>query len=143
MDCIPKIKMFSITLDTDDVHKLADFYAALLGWEKRCDHPEFIEVSAQKGEPFFRGEHPFIWIQENRDYKPPVWPEEPEAQQQMVHIDFVADDIDNAIRHAMACGAKKAATQYSERWTVMFDPAGHPFCLCELKPFFSIKKERD
>ena len=54
MNCLPKIRIFSITLDTNNAQQLADFYAALLGWEKRCENPEFIEVSAQKGEPVFR-----------------------------------------------------------------------------------------
>lgn len=137
MDNTLKIKMFSITLDTDNAHKLADFYAALLGWEKRCDDPEFIEVSTQKGEPLFRGEHPFIWIQQNPNYKPPVWPEEPEVQQQMMHIDYAVNDINKAVEHALKCGATKSDKQYSDNWTVMFDPAGHPFCLSELKSFFN------
>ena len=136
MDDKLKIKMFSITLDCKDAHELADFYTAFLGWEKRCDDPEFIEVSAQKGEPLFRGEHPFIWIQQNDDFVPPIWPEEPERQQQMVHIDFAVNDIEKAVQHAIDCGARKSAEQYSENWTVMFDPAGHPFCLAQLKPFF-------
>ena len=131
-----KIKIFSITLDCKDANELADFYASLLGWEKRCDDPTFIEVSAQKGEPLYRGEHPFIWIQQNEDYVPPIWPEEREMQQQMVHIDFAVDDIEKAIQHAIDCGARKSPVQYSENWTVMFDPAGHPFCLAQLKPFF-------
>ena len=136
MDNQLRIKMFSITLDCKGAHELADFYAALLDWEKRCDDSEFIEVSAQKGEPLFRGEHPFIWIQQNNDYMSPVWPEEPEAQQQMVHIDFAVNNIEKAVQHALDCGATKSVKQYSENWTVMFDPAGHPFCLSQLKSFF-------
>ena len=131
-----KIKMFSITLDCKDAHELADFYASFLGWEKRCDDPAFIEVSAQKGDPLYRGEHPFIWIQQNDDFVPPIWPEEPEMQQQMVHIDFAVNDIEKAVKHAIDCGARKSPVQYSENWTVMFDPAGHPFCLAQLKPYF-------
>ena len=67
----------------------------------------------------------------NTDYVPPVWPEEPNAQQQMLHIDFAVpsqEDMERAVKHAISCGATKAETQYSEEWTVMFDPVGHPFC---------------
>jgi hypothetical protein len=67
---------------------------------------------------------------------PPIWPEEPEMQQQMVHIDFAVNDIEKAVKHAIDCGARKSPVQYSENWTVMFDPAGHPFCLAQLKPYF-------
>jgi len=34
----------------------------------------------------------------------------------------------SAARHAVSCGASKADVQYSDHWTVMIDPAGHPFC---------------
>ena len=61
---------------------------------------------------------------------PPVWPEEPGAQQQMAHLDFAVDDLEQAVAHAKHCGATVAAEQFSDDWTVMFDPAGHPFCLC-------------
>jgi len=124
-----KIKICSITLDSKDSDALSDFYAALLGWQKNSGEPEFIGVSTP-------GEFPVLWFQQVDDYQPPVWPEEADAQQQMVHIDFVVDDVKKAVRHALACGATKSPNQYHDRWTVMFDPAGHPFCLSEYKAFF-------
>ena len=33
-----------------------------------------------------------------------------------------------------------AAEQFSEGWRVMFDPAGHPFCLCQMKAIFESDK---
>ena len=32
------------------------------------------------------------------------------------------------VDYAIKCGASKAQEQFSDLWTVMFDPAGHPFC---------------
>ena len=127
-----KIKLCSITLDSADANALADFYAALLGWEKQVnkDLPEFIGVRMP-------GEVPVLWFQQVESYQPPVWPEEPGAQQTMVHLDFVVDDIDVAMQRALDGGAVKAEKQYyADRWTVMLDPAGHPFCLAEYKAFF-------
>ncbi|WP_331654724.1 hypothetical protein [Anaerosporobacter sp.] len=43
--------------------------------------------------------------------------EEPKEQQQMAHIDF-------------------AEKQFSDTWTVMFNPVGQPFCLCQMKHVF-------
>ena len=37
-------------------------------------------------------------------------------------------------------GATMAAEQFSEEWRVMFDPAGHPFCLCRMKAIFESEK---
>ena len=77
-----------------------------------------------------------ILFQRNPDYVPPVWPEEPEAQQQMAHLDFAVNDLEKAVKHAIECGATMADQQFSDDWRVMFDPAGHPFCLCPMKSLF-------
>jgi len=44
------------------------------------------------------------------------------------HLDFAVNDLEEAVQHAINCGATMAAEQFSEEWRVMFDPAGHPFC---------------
>jgi len=51
----------------------------------------------------------------------------------MAHLDFAVNDLEKAVSHAVNCGAIVADTQYSNEWRVMLDPAGHPFCLCEMK----------
>ena len=52
----------------------------------------------------------------------------------MLHLDFYTDDLAKGVEHAVGCGAKLAQAQYSERWTVMLDPAGHPFCIVKVSP---------
>ena len=66
------------------------------------------------------------------------WPEEPDAQQQMGHIDFAVNDLEKAFRHAIHCGAAVAEKQFSNDWRVMLDPAGHPFCLCLKETIFTL-----
>ncbi|MGB6455424.1 MAG: VOC family protein [Streptosporangiaceae bacterium] len=39
------------------------------------------------------------------------------------------DDLASAVEWAIACGARIAEFQPQEDVRVMFDPAGHPFCL--------------
>jgi hypothetical protein len=51
----------------------------------------------------------------------------------MAHLDFAVNDLEKAVDHAIQCGATRSEQQFSSKWTVMFDPAGHPFCLCEMK----------
>jgi len=125
-----KIKMYAFTLDCKDTRELAKFYAALLNWEMGFYEEEYAWVYAPGTE---QGTYPFICFQQNPAYKPPVWPEEPEAQQQMAHIDFAVNDLEKAVQYAIHCGATVAAEQFSDDWKVMFDPVGHPFCLCQLK----------
>jgi len=125
-----KIKMYSFTLDCKDPHALAKFYAALLKWEVVFFEDDWACIAAPGTK---QGAYPCILFQRNPDFKPPVWPEEPEAQQQMAHIDFAVNDLEKAVEHAVECGATVAEKQFSDNWTVMFDPAGHPFCLCRMK----------
>jgi hypothetical protein len=47
----------------------------------------------------------------------------------MIHLDFEVDDLDEAVAHALAVGARLASYQPQELVRVMLDPAGHPFCL--------------
>lgn len=125
-----KIKMYAFTLDCIDPYKLAEFYAALLKWEIVFFDEEWACVGAPGTQ---QGTYPGIIFQRNPEYKSPVWPQEAEAQQQMAHLDFVVNDLEKSVQYALQCGATIADKQFSDHWTVMFDPAGHPFCLCQMK----------
>lgn len=129
-----KIKMYTVTVDCIDPYELAKFYAALLKWEI----PFYDEDWACVGAPgTAQGAYPGIMFQRNPAYQPPVWPDAPDAQQQMAHIDFAVNDLEEAVQHAIHCGATVAEKQYTDDWRVMFDPAGHPFCLCQMKSIFN------
>lgn len=130
MDDELKIKLYSFTVDCIDPHELAKFYAALLGWEVMFHDEEWACVGAPGTN---QGTYPGILFQRNPAYKPPVWPEEPEAMQQMAHLDFAVNDLEKAVQYAIHSGATIADEQFSNNWRVMFDPAGHPFCLCQMK----------
>lgn len=137
MDKEWNIKLYSFTMDCPDPHKLATFYAALLGWEIPFHDAEYAIIAAPGTQ---QGAYPGITFQHNPAYKPPVWPDAPEAQQQMAHLDFAVDDLEKAVGHAIQCGATVAEAQFSDNWRVMLDPAGHPFCLCLLKHIFTASK---
>lgn len=125
-----KIKMYSFTIDSKDQYELAKFYGALLKWEVMLIDEEWACVYAPGTN---QGAYPSILFQKNPEYIPPVWPEEANAQQQMAHIDFAVNDLEEAVQHAIQCGATIAKEQFSDNWRVMIDPAGHPFCLCQMK----------
>ena len=130
MDKKPNIKLYAFTIDCKNPQKLAEFYAALLGWEVVFSDGDWACLGAPGAA---QGAYPGILFQGNPDYQPPVWPEEPGAQQQIAHLDFAVDDLQQAVQHAVSCGATVAGQQFSDGWTVMLDPAGHPFCLCLMK----------
>lgn len=47
----------------------------------------------------------------------------------MMHLDIEVDDLPSAADHALALGASVADFQPQADVRVLFDPAGHPFCL--------------
>jgi predicted enzyme related to lactoylglutathione lyase len=127
------IKLYALTLDSKDPEALAKFYGELLGWMIPYQNEDFVVLAPPDSA---QGAYPCITFQRNPAYVPPVWPEKPEAQQQMAHLDFAVNDLAAAVQHATRCGAAEAPRQFSDGWRVMLDPAGHPFCLCRMQPLF-------
>lgn len=120
----PAIRFASVTLDCPNQEELADFYTALLGWNKQRFDEEWLGVISPDG-------HLCLLFQETEDYAPPVWPNERGKQQQMTHLDFASSpgEKEAVTSHALACGASLAEVQFYEDSTVFIDPAGHPFCV--------------
>jgi hypothetical protein len=125
-----KIKMYSFTVDCKEPSDLAKFYSDLIKWDIVFTDEDYACIAPPGTK---HGAYPCILFQRNSEYKPPVWPEEPEAQQQMAHLDFAVNDLEKAVQYAIDCGATVADKQFSSDWRVMLDPAGHPFCLCSMK----------
>ncbi|HET8538969.1 MAG TPA: VOC family protein [Anaeromyxobacter sp.] len=53
-----------------------------------------------------------------------------------VHLDFVVDDLDAAVRRATDAGAKLERAAEGKSWgriALLSDPFGHGFCLLELR----------
>jgi len=114
----------NISIDCRDAQRLQDFYAGLLGWGKRemygcpavCS-PDGIVLLFDQANDY--------------EYVRPEWPEEPGRQQKQMHFDFQVDDLPSAVAQAETMGAVKAGSQYGgSHFVTLFDPEGHPFCLC-------------
>ena len=48
----------------------------------------------------------------------------------MMHLDIEVDDLEASTADALGMGASLADFQPRQNVRVLFDPAGHPFCLC-------------
>jgi catechol 2,3-dioxygenase-like lactoylglutathione lyase family enzyme len=118
-----KITWAAVTLDSADFRKLSDFYVKFL--EGKVVR-EFGGHGVAVGVP---GAEIQLNFQNAEGYEPPVWPEEPGKQQQMEHLDFLVENLEEAVNRAVGFGAKKAPQQFIPEIVVMLDPAGHPFCL--------------
>ncbi len=113
----PVMGLFAVTIDAPDASALARFYADLTGMEVTYDGPEGSFVTAGGRNLMF---------QQVAEYTPPRWPD-PERPQQ-AHLDLRADDLDAGEARARELGASRLDAG-GERFRVLADPAGHPFCL--------------
>ena len=119
---VDEVVLGNVMVDCDDERKLQRFYGELLGWE-------MCELFARPAVRSFSG-IVFLFIEE-KDYVPPVWPEDTGKQQKQMHFDFQVDNVAEMVKKAESLGAKKAESQFGGNdFVTMFDPAGHPFCLC-------------
>ena len=108
-----EVTLGNVMVDCDDERKLQTFYSKLLGWESSSSGIVFLFV-------------------EEEGYVPPVWPEEAGRQQKQMHFDFQVDNVMEMVKRAELLGAVKSKVQFGGKdYVTMFDPAGHPFCLCK------------
>ncbi len=112
-------RMGSVSLDCADPNALATFWAGLLDGEIVWASDEFVAVKIAN-----------MWISTVKveGYQAPTWPEGDIAKQ--IHLDLAVDDLDESVDEATGLGAVRAEFQPApDRYVVLFDPAGHPFCL--------------
>ncbi|WP_405132981.1 VOC family protein [Nocardia sp. NBC_01388] len=110
----------SITIDCDDPIVLATFWAEMLGGVIATSTERFVSVKLP---------HMILTAIRVPNYHPPSWPDEGTPKQ--VHLDLAVTDLDSAQEAAVRLGARLASHQAAPtKCRVLFDPAGHPFCLC-------------
>ena len=110
-------------VEAPDALALAIFYSQLLDWPI-CNQSEGTVVLAAPGGSSF------VVFQESADFQAATWPPVRGEQRPMMHLDFEVEDLESAVSEAVALGARVANFQTRENVRVLFDPVGHPFCLC-------------
>lgn len=109
-----------VSLDCADPAASAAFYSGLTGWQVLHSEGDYAMIGDGSTSIGF-GRLP--------GYTPPSWPDE--AGEKRFHLDFYVDDLAQAQAAAEALGASTPQFQPGgDRWKVLTDPAGHPFCLC-------------
>jgi catechol 2,3-dioxygenase-like lactoylglutathione lyase family enzyme len=117
-------RLAAVSLDAADPAELGAFYRDLLGLEVVWESEDF---TALKGAAIL------VTVQRVADHQPPSWPGG--AAPKQIHLELAVDDLEAAEAGAIALGARKADEQPSpEKWRVLLDPAGHPFCITTLIP---------
>jgi predicted enzyme related to lactoylglutathione lyase len=110
-------------IEAPDPAGLAAFYAELLGWSVVHEEPGTTVLAPPQGAIY-------VVFQQADGYARPTWPPADGQQRPMMHFDFQVADLDAAVAEATRLGATTATEQPNAKVRVLFDPAGHPFCLC-------------
>ena len=121
-----KLETMCIVLDSGNSEELSAFYEKLLGWIRMEHSPDDEWIVVHSGK---KDSSPGLIFQQVENYARPVWPDAPGKQQQMLHLDFHVDDLEEGVAHALSCGAVLSEIQLENSLRVMLDPAGHPFCI--------------
>jgi catechol 2,3-dioxygenase-like lactoylglutathione lyase family enzyme len=115
-----KARYGAITFDCADPAEQARFYSSVLDLPVSYSSDDFVALGhvGQPGIAFVRIE----------GYQRPTWPQP--AVPKQAHFDLGVDDLDTAQAELIALGATAPPTQpQPDRWRVLLDPAGHPFCV--------------
>ena len=114
-------RLFAVTLDCPDPHVLARFYREIIGGDLRSSNDDFVVLSGPDGAVR-------LDFQRVQNSEPIPWPDPTAARR--LHLDFVVDDLDEAEARLRSIGAHRTELQPGgDRFRVLIDPAGHPFCL--------------
>jgi len=96
----------------------------LLGLDDYFASHDFV---ALKGGPVL------LTFQRVAEHITPTWPTGPAPKQ--VHFELAVADLGASEAAAVALGARRADEQPApDKWIVLFDPSGHPFCISTLIP---------
>ena len=110
-----------LDLECADPLELAEFYHQVLGWELTAHHDDYVEISDG---------HTRILFTRVRGYEGSGWPTS--AAPKRYHLCLQVDKMADAVRRCLELGAGKPDFQPGgDRWTVLTDPSGHPFCLAQ------------
>jgi hypothetical protein len=108
-----------VSMDCADPVALGEFWAAMLGGEIAFSNATTVGIRTD-----------WVWLSALKvpDYVAPTWPGGEVPKQ--IHLDLDVTDLDAAVAEAERLGARVAPVQPApDRWRVLLDPAGHPFCL--------------
>jgi catechol-2,3-dioxygenase len=109
-------RLTEIVIDCHDPHRLAEFWAAVLGYRITSTADDEVEISGASNAPCLL----FISVPETKSVK------------NRLHLDVNAVDTssDEELHRLLALGATTLDIGQGEQtWTVLADPEGNEFCL--------------
>jgi predicted enzyme related to lactoylglutathione lyase len=110
-----------LDLECADPPGLAEFYRHVLGWDVTLSQDDYAEISD--------GSTRILFTRVD-GYEGAGWPTS--ATPKRYHLCLETDEVVEAVQRCLKLGANKPEFQPGgDRWTVLTDPSGHPFCLAQ------------
>ncbi|MFE3459280.1 VOC family protein [Nocardiopsis aegyptia] len=117
---VPAVRYVAVTFDCPDPAEMARFYGRVLDLPVVFSSDHFV-LLGQEGAPG-------LGFNRLDDYRRPTWPDP--DQEKQAHIELGVEDLDESRTRLLALGATEPPSQPEpDRWRVLLDPAGHPFCI--------------
>ena len=111
---------FGLVLDCADPHRLAEFWAAALGYTNVGAAGAYVALYPPSGGG------PKLLLQRV---------DEPKAAKNRMHLDIEAPDIEAEALRLAALGAQRVSddtcSEHGSTWILMADPEGNEFCICD------------
>ena len=108
-----------LVLDCSDAQKLADFWAAAIGYTKVGAAGSYVLLVDESRK------QPKLILQQVT---------EPKSGKNRMHFDIETPTVDEEVARLEALGAQRieadAIEEHGNRWVVMADPEGNEFCVC-------------
>ncbi|PPK67420.1 VOC family protein [Actinokineospora auranticolor] len=112
--------LIMFNLDCRDPQAQAAFYARVLGWAVSHSEPAYSMIGNGSVS---------VGFGQVEGYVPAAWPDASSSKR--YHFDLSVPDVAAAADEYVALGASRPEFQPGgDRWTVLLDPEGQPFCLC-------------
>ena len=112
-------KLSMLNIDSADPARLAQFYAAALGWEVTYSDDSYRMV---------KGNGIKIGFGKIEGFRPAQWPDK--AGVKRFHFDLQVNHLNEATESLCVIEASQPDFQPGAgRWRVLIDPDGQPFCL--------------
>lgn len=123
-DAVDDVRLGAVSVDCSDPAALSDFYRNVLDLNVMFSSPDFVAL---------QGAGVLLTFQRVAEHQRPSWPSGPVPKQ--LHFELAVSNLDAAESRILALGATKADVQpQPDKWRVLIDPAGHPFCISSLIP---------
>ena len=115
------IRVQCVSIDAQDPHALAEFWAGVLGWRRTYSDDEEVVLEPPEGSPEDGVSPDLVFLRVP----------EPKTGKNRLHLDLRPEDQAAEVERIEALGGKRTFVGQGDdvSWVVLADPEGNEFCV--------------